>query len=40
MIIVMEKDASDVAIAAVEAKIRANGLEVHVSRGTERAWRR
>ncbi len=36
MIIVMEKDASDVAIAAVEAKIRANGLEVHVSRGTER----
>ena len=36
MIIVMEKDASDAAIAAVEAKIRANGLEVHVSRGTER----
>jgi 3-deoxy-7-phosphoheptulonate synthase len=36
MIIVMEKDASDVAVAAVEAKIRANGLEVHVSRGTER----
>ncbi len=36
MIIVMEKDASDVAVAAVEAKIRANGLDVHVSRGTER----
>jgi 3-deoxy-7-phosphoheptulonate synthase len=36
MIIVMEKDASDAAIAAVEAKIRANGLEVNVSRGTER----
>ncbi len=36
MIIVMEKDATDVAVAAVEAKIRANGLEVHVSRGTER----
>ena len=36
MIIVMEKDASDAAVAAVEAKIRANGLEVNVSRGTER----
>ena len=36
MIIVMEKDASAVAVAAVEAKIRANGLDVHVSRGTER----
>jgi 3-deoxy-7-phosphoheptulonate synthase len=36
MIIVMEKDASDSAVAAVEAKIRANGLDVHVSRGTER----
>jgi 3-deoxy-7-phosphoheptulonate synthase len=36
MIIVMEKDASDVAVAAVEAKIRAHGLDVHVSRGTER----
>ena len=36
MIIVMEKDASDAAIAAVEAKIRAYGLEVNVSRGTER----
>ena len=36
MIIVMEKDASDAAIAAVEAKIRANGLDVNVSRGTER----
>jgi 3-deoxy-7-phosphoheptulonate synthase len=36
MIIVMEKDASAAAVAAVEAKIRANGLEVNVSRGTER----
>jgi 3-deoxy-7-phosphoheptulonate synthase len=36
MIIVMEKDASDVAVAAVEAKIRAHGLDVNVSRGTER----
>jgi 3-deoxy-7-phosphoheptulonate synthase len=36
MIIVMEKDASDAAIAAVEAKIRANGLDVNISRGTER----
>ena len=36
MIIVMEKDASAVDVAAVEAKIRAHGLEVHVSRGTER----
>jgi len=34
MIIVMEKDASAGAVAAVEAKIRANGLDVHVSRGT------
>ena len=36
MIIVMERDASPVAVAAVEAKIRSHGLEVHVSRGTER----
>jgi 3-deoxy-7-phosphoheptulonate synthase len=36
MIIVMEKDAGAVQVAAVEAKIRAHGLEVHVSRGTER----
>ena len=36
MIIVMERDASAAAVAAVEAKIRANGLEVNVSRGTER----
>ena len=36
MIIVMERDATDVQVAAVEAKIRTHGLEVHVSRGTER----
>ena len=36
MIIVMQPDADDAAIAAVEAKIRAHGLAVHVSRGTER----
>ena len=36
MIIVMEKDAGDAQVAAVEAKIRAHGLDVHVSRGTER----
>jgi len=36
MIIVMQPDAGDRAIAAVEAKIRAQGLGVHVSRGTER----
>jgi 3-deoxy-7-phosphoheptulonate synthase len=36
MIIVMQPDAGDPAIAAVEAKIRAQGLGVHVSRGTER----
>ncbi len=36
MIIVMQPDADDSAIAAVEAKIRAHGLEVHISRGTER----
>src|SRR5678816_3993169 len=36
MIIVMQPDAGDSDIAAVEAKIRAKGLDVHVSRGTER----
>jgi 3-deoxy-7-phosphoheptulonate synthase len=36
MIIVMMKDASEAAIAAVEAKIRAHALDVHISRGTER----
>jgi len=36
MIIVMQPDAGDRAIAAVEARIRAQGLGVHVSRGTER----
>ncbi len=36
MIIVMEKDASDAQVAAVESKIRSHGLDVHVSRGTER----
>jgi 3-deoxy-7-phosphoheptulonate synthase len=36
MIIVMQPDADDSAIAAVEAKIRAHGLDVHISRGTER----
>ena len=36
MIVVMQPDAGEAAIAAVEAKIRAEGLGVHVSRGTER----
>ncbi|HVE48256.1 MAG TPA: 3-deoxy-7-phosphoheptulonate synthase [Casimicrobiaceae bacterium] len=36
MIIVMQPDAGNREIAAVEAKIRAHGLDVHVSRGTER----
>ena len=36
MIIVMQPDAGDADIAAVETKIRAHGLDVHVSRGTER----
>ena len=36
MIIVMEREATDAAVAAVEAKIRGKGLDVHVSRGTER----
>jgi 3-deoxy-7-phosphoheptulonate synthase len=36
MIIVMQPEADEKAIEAVEAKIRAHGLEVHISRGTER----
>ena len=36
MIIVMEPDAATREVAAVEAKIRAHGLDVHISRGTER----
>jgi 3-deoxy-7-phosphoheptulonate synthase len=36
MIIVMQPDAGGDQIEAVEAKIRAHGLAVHVSRGTER----
>src|SRR5256886_551589 len=36
MIIVMQPDADQAAIEAVEAKIRAHGLGVHISRGTER----
>src|SRR6476469_312406 len=36
MIIVMQPDAGEAEIAAVEAKIRSHGLDVHVSRGTER----
>ena len=36
MIIVMQPDASVAAIEAVEAKILAHGLQVHISRGTER----
>jgi 3-deoxy-7-phosphoheptulonate synthase len=36
MIIVMEPDAGDAEIAAVEARIRGAGLDVHISRGTER----
>src|SRR6476469_3168212 len=36
MIIVMQPDDGDAEIAAVEAKIRSHGLDVHVSRGTER----
>ena len=36
MIIVMQRNASEEAIEAVEAKILAHGLQVHVSRGTER----
>jgi 3-deoxy-7-phosphoheptulonate synthase len=36
MIIVMQPDADEKAIQAVEAKILAHGLQVHISRGTER----
>jgi 3-deoxy-7-phosphoheptulonate synthase len=36
MIIVMQPDAGEAEIAAVEARIRAAGLGVHISRGTER----
>jgi len=36
MIIVMHPDAGEAEIAAVEAKIRTHGLDVHISRGTER----
>ncbi len=36
MIIVMQPDADEKAIEAVEAKILAYGLQVHISRGTER----
>ncbi|MBK7793735.1 MAG: 3-deoxy-7-phosphoheptulonate synthase [Betaproteobacteria bacterium] len=36
MIIVMQPDAGDAAIAAVEVKIRSHGLDVHISRGIER----
>ena len=36
MIVVMQPDAGESATAAVEARIRAEGLRVHVSRGTER----
>ncbi|MEO8509225.1 MAG: 3-deoxy-7-phosphoheptulonate synthase, partial [Betaproteobacteria bacterium] len=36
MIVVMQPEAGDSAIAAVETRIRAEGLAVHVSRGTER----
>jgi len=36
MIVVMQPDAGETAIAAVEARIRAEGLGVHISRGTER----
>jgi 3-deoxy-7-phosphoheptulonate synthase len=36
MIIVMQPDAGEAEIAAVEARIRTAGLGVHISRGTER----
>jgi 3-deoxy-7-phosphoheptulonate synthase len=36
MIIVMQPDAGEREIAAVEARIRSHGLDVHISRGTER----
>ena len=34
MIIVMQPEADNAAIAAVEAKIRSHGLDVHISRVT------
>ncbi len=36
MVIVMQPDAGEAEVSAVEARIRAQGLGVHVSRGTER----
>jgi 3-deoxy-7-phosphoheptulonate synthase len=36
MIIVMQRDAGEAEVAAVEARIRTAGLGVHISRGTER----
>jgi 3-deoxy-7-phosphoheptulonate synthase len=36
VIIVMQPDAGEAEIAGVAAKIRAHGLDVHISRGTER----
>ncbi len=36
MIVVMQPDAGESAVAAVESRIHAEGLRVHVSRGTER----
>ena len=36
MIIVMQPDAGESAIAAVESRIKAEGLGVHISRGSER----
>ena len=36
MIVVMQPDAGEAEIAAVEARIRAQGLGVHISRGSER----
>ena len=36
MIVVMQPEAGESAVAGVAAKIRAEGLDVHVSRGTER----
>jgi 3-deoxy-7-phosphoheptulonate synthase len=36
MIIVMRPEAGEAAVAAVEAKIRSHGLDVHISRGIER----
>src|SRR4029077_21218408 len=36
MIVVIQREAGEAEIAAVEAKIRSHGLDVHISRGTER----